>query len=575
MVFYRMLKKLTALLLKNKHVLLIITGILIWSLTMVRSGLKYGFGIGFWGPNGHDGVWHIALSESLSRFSFQNPVFAGEYLKNYHLGFDLFLAFFHKVTTIPINFLYFQLFPVIFSFLIGFLVYKLVFYWKKSSNLAFWSVFFVYFSTGFGFLMTLVKDRTIDGESMFWSQQAVSTLVNPPYALSLIFILLGILFLFRKNYFLSVLSFGILIQIKAYSAIIILAGLFFAGFYSLIIDRNFNIIKVFLGSLVINVFLFFAVRNDSVSVFSIQPFWFLETMMSYSDRFNWPNFYSAMTNYKIGGVWVKAFLAYFVAFLIFIIGNLGTRLFSLVYLIKLVKRKIKIGYLDILILTIILTGIVLPMFLVQKGTPWNTIQFFYYSQFFLSILAGISFANILKTGKRLLKYVLILFLFLFFSLGVFSTLKHYLPKMPQSMISNEEVEALEFLRKEPSGIVLTYPFDTEKSKKALLDPPRPLYFYDSTAYVSAFGKKDVFLEDEVNLNIMGYDWKERREELLWFISNLNIEDGKNFLAENNIKYLYLVKENSPLFGEYLRLGADDLNLKKIFENGEVIILRYE
>jgi len=43
--------------------LLIIIGSLVWSLTMVKSGLcwdaKCVGGIGFWGPNGHDGVWHI------------------------------------------------------------------------------------------------------------------------------------------------------------------------------------------------------------------------------------------------------------------------------------------------------------------------------------------------------------------------------------------------------------------------------------------------------------------------------------------------------------------------------------
>ena len=53
--------------------------------------------------------------------------------------------------------------------------------------------------------------------------------------------------------------------------------------------------------------------------------------------------------------------------------------------------------------------------------------------------------------------------------------------------------------------------------------------------------KKLFLEDEVNTNIMGYDWKNRREEVLWFISNLDIQKGQNFLKSNNIKYLYLVK----------------------------------
>src|SRR3989344_172374 len=88
---------------------IIIVCTITWSLTMVRSGLQYDFGFGFWGPNGHDGVWHIALANNLVNGSLKNPVFAGEDVKNYHIGFDLLLAFLHKVTTIPVSVLYFQL----------------------------------------------------------------------------------------------------------------------------------------------------------------------------------------------------------------------------------------------------------------------------------------------------------------------------------------------------------------------------------------------------------------------------------------------------------------------------------
>jgi hypothetical protein len=56
---------------------------------MVKSGVYYGYGIGFWGPNGHDGVWHISLINSLSKGSLEMPIFAGEQIKNYHIGFEL------------------------------------------------------------------------------------------------------------------------------------------------------------------------------------------------------------------------------------------------------------------------------------------------------------------------------------------------------------------------------------------------------------------------------------------------------------------------------------------------------
>src|SRR5258708_39179076 len=75
-----------------KVILLIILGTLSWSLTMVKSGIVYSYGAGFWGANGHDGIWHVSLINSLARGTFEMPVFAGAQIKNYHLGFDLLVA---------------------------------------------------------------------------------------------------------------------------------------------------------------------------------------------------------------------------------------------------------------------------------------------------------------------------------------------------------------------------------------------------------------------------------------------------------------------------------------------------
>ena len=97
-------KKLLAAFIHNwQYTLVIFLGSLTWSLVMVRSGFE-----GFWGPNGHDGVWHIALANSLKRGSLEMPVFSGMGLQNYHIGFDLALAFISFVSHIPVSILYFQ-----------------------------------------------------------------------------------------------------------------------------------------------------------------------------------------------------------------------------------------------------------------------------------------------------------------------------------------------------------------------------------------------------------------------------------------------------------------------------------
>ncbi|MBI2065882.1 hypothetical protein HYT60_00005, partial [Candidatus Woesebacteria bacterium] len=367
-----------------KETLLILVGAVIWSVTMVKSVLLYTFGMGFWGPNGHDGVWHIALAESLSRGSYGMPVFSGEALKNYHVGFDLILALLHKLTTIPIVNLYFQIIPPVLAVLVGILTYKFVFLWRKSRGEAFWATFFVYFGGSFGWVVTLIRDGGIGGESMFWAQQSVSTLINPPFALSLVLLLGGLILLLKKrNLLLPILCFGILIQIKAYAGILALMGLFIAGSFSLWKRKDRSLLKVFLGSLIVSVLLFLPFNKNSGGLVVFKPFWFLETMMGLTDRLGWLRFHSAMTNYRLGNIWIKVVPAYLIAFAIFWVGNMGTRI---IFLFRKIKEIMEI---DIFIYSIIIAGILIPMFFLQAGTPWNTIQFFYYSLFFSGILAGV------------------------------------------------------------------------------------------------------------------------------------------------------------------------------------------
>jgi hypothetical protein len=515
---------------------------------MVKSGWVHGYGLGFWGANGHDGIWHIALSNNLSQLNFDNPVFSGFGLQNYHIGFDLLLALLNKLTLIPTTYLYFQLLPPVFAIIIGYLTYLFVFGWTKSKSSSLWSVFFVYFGGSMSWIFSM-------GESAFWSQQSISTLINPPFASSLIFMLLGLISLQRRKVLFSIIFFGLLVQVKVYAGLLVLGGLFVASLYQIFTKQDLYFSKIFLGSLLISLIIFLPFNLKPQSLIRWQPFWFLETMMSYTDRIGWQRFYSAMMTYKMGDIWGKGVLAYCVAFFIFIIGNFWTRLFFVKDIFK------KIDAFKIMFLSIIFAGILIPTFFVQSGTPWNTIQFIYYSLFFGSILAGITVSKLGALGLVLVILLTIPTTYL--------TLKDvYIPSRPPAMLPTDEFEALKFLKLQPRGVVLTFPFDSDKAKEAVNNPPRPLYLYESTAYVSAFSMKQVFLEDEVNLNILGYDWQGRRElAWSWYLES-DQKVAREFLDRYNVKYVYWVKPQRALLGE------SQLDLERIFENNTVIIYRY-
>ena len=572
-----MLKKALKILRENSFAaFLILVGSAVWSATMVKSGLIYSYGMGFWGPNGHDGIWHIALIKVLARGSSDTPVFAGESLKNYHIGYDLLLAWTSKLSGINPVTLYFQIFPPILALLIGVLTYKFIVDWKGSRAQALWATFFVYFGGSFGWVVNLFRSGTLGGESMFWAQQGISTLINPPFALSLVLLLGGLIFLrsYLKsasfaNFALATLCFGVLIQIKAYAGILVLGALAVSGIYFFVKERKTNLLLVFLVSAFLTLILFLPFNKGAAGLFVFQPFWFLESMMGFSDRLNWPRFYSAMTNYRLGAIWIKAAPAYLVEFVIFWVGNLGIRVIKEFLVFRWFRNLKHLGWLEIFLASVIVGGAVIPMFFLQKGTPWNTIQFIYYSLFFSGILAGIALEEILaKTTKFVRTNIGIIVIVLTIPTTI-GTLGQYLPSRPPAMISAPELEALKFLEVQPQGVVLTYPFDSAKAKAAEPYPPRPLYLYESTAYVSALSGHPVYLEDTVNLSITGYPWEERNQKVVKFLESSNANFVRKFLGENNIRYIYWLK------GQKTALGEREAGLTKIFENDAADIYRVD
>jgi hypothetical protein len=527
-------------------------GSLIWSLTMIKSGLSYAYGLGFWGPNAHDGIWHLSIIESLSRFSLQMPVYAGENLKNYHFGFDLLVAFIHTLFRLPVSVLYFQILPPLLALGIGFFAYKFIYSWTRNQSTAVWSIFFIYFGGSWGWLISFIKNRSFGGESMFWSQQSISTLLNPPFALSVLLIFLGLWQLTQKlttrKIILISLIFGLLAVVKIYAAILILGGLFVSGIYIYVIKKELDYLKIFLLTLVISLLLFLPFNSGSSSLIIWQPGWFLQTMLSVSDRFQWLRLYQALISQNN----FKQLIGYSLAIIIFVFGNLGTRIIFLAGI-----KKLKIDFIWVLLFVICNLGFLLPMLFVQKGTPWNPIQFFYYSQFFIGIFAGITISRF-KTSFLISSIFIILTL-----PTTLDALTHYLPSRPPAMISREEVTALDFLSRLPPGVVFTPP----AHPNLYAPPPRPLYLYDSTAYVSAYSRHQVYLEDTVNLDITGFDWKARLSESEKFMTTASLNEALQFISDNSIRYLYFpeVSSRRPDF------SASELGGKVAFENSQVAI----
>lgn len=540
--------------------ILLLAGVLAQGLTMFRSGLIYDFGLGFWGPNGHDGVWHLALiNQVLKGFPPPHPTLAGFRLTNYHYFYDLLLAVVNKVSFIPVHYLYFQIFPFFLALSLGVLSFLVGYYWQKDFWTGFWLAFFNFFAGSFGYLVTLWRSHDLGGESLFWSMQSISTLINPPLALSLVVILTGIYLLLRiKKWNLKKIIgvgflFGLLINIKVYAGIVVLPALFVFA----LLKKKRQYLGIFSIALIFSLVTFLLVNKRAASLLVFEPFWFIHTMIETPDRLYLPKLAVARYAFIESKMGIKLFLVETVGLIIFLVGNLGTRLIGLK---TLIEKNLKKDFIDLDAFLLVggAVGLLIPLVFVQKGTAWNTIQFFYYFLFFANFYAAVALAKIM-TMKKKAKWISLGLILLLTMPTSLATLKGYLGWPPPAAIAKEELEALNWLKNKEKVTVLTYPYNLfEKMKYE--KTPLPLYAYETTAYVSAFSGKQTFLEDEMNLIISGYGFKQRLDDEIKFFTTDDEIWARGFLLNNQIGYIYLIEEQS------FRLDEEQLGIEEIFNN---------
>ncbi len=530
-------------------------------IAVYKDSKLYPFGLGYWGSNSHDAVFHLSLIEKIAEnpLSLSHPQLAGEKLGNYHFVFDYFAGLLVRFTHIPSSQIFFFFLPLVIAILLTFFIIKLLRLWKFKEIEIIISLLFVYLAGSLGFLPSLLSGNSIfGGESAFWANQSFSIFLNPPYALSVLFLLVT-LFLLEKYFekkstlkFAGIVFFGgLLAQTKVYAFILLSAGLLLTG------QWLFLILIGLLGVLITLPF-----SSSAGFPFEFSPFWFIKSMFASSDRLNFEKVANAWQAYEATGSTIKLLIVNLLGVIVFLIGNIGTRLFGVWQIIKGKNSFLS----QRILIAISLVGILIPMILTQKYNPWNSIQFMYYSLFVFGLFAGrgvMFYIN--KIHSRFVKILMIVLLVLCTLLTTIGSIGEHTSFKPSSRVSYTELRALEFLKTQPKGVVLAPYFDNQLAGHIL--PPKPLYAYNSTAYISALSGQPEFLSDTINLDITGYNYQQRAKDIQRFYNTTDLDWAKNFLAKNEIKYIY----ETPL--NLMRLSPCSMPMVRIFESAEINIYK--
>lgn len=306
--------------------ILIITTL--FSLPIITSG-QFGESLRFVGANYFDGLWHVSLINELKHhFPPGNPGFTGVPLVGYHFFFNYVAAKLSSIFNTSSLSLYFHFFPVLIAFLWALGVFVLLLKWTGSRPAAIWAVFLTIFGGSFSFILRL-QGHTGSLDDAFGMTQPFSSLLNPPFAISIVLIvavLFSLLEYFKtkENAWLVpiILISGTITMFKVYAGIIVLGALSLMVLIQLL-KKNYLFFLAFLGSILLFFSTYWVFHDPSSRLFFF-PFWAPHKVLT--DNLPWYGFGESQYTFYRLHVLRGIFRIESDAFDYFLFGSLGTRL---------------------------------------------------------------------------------------------------------------------------------------------------------------------------------------------------------------------------------------------------------
>lgn len=404
-----------------------------------------GLRIGSWQL--HDSLWHISLSKlGFGAWPLHHPFMAGESLRGYNFLLDWIIYLLAQIGFSQL-FSFFKLLPIFIAILYVYSVLKFIKFRTNNSLHQNLLAFFLYFGNSMSYLATLYSSHTVIGATL--RGFPVVTTTNPStmfhnlqYGFSLS-LLLWLMMLSKKipkkidllsYFFLFFLLFGFKFYAGIVGIIILLLG-------------SPSLVRVLAASLgsILSYFLFYRGGDALVVPFIWSPFALTHLMID--DPLLFYNHSLTLARYYLYENKVdfspRLFAIECYSVILFVIINFGTRLFGL--LSSIWQRK-NLTFCLIIVLTCLF-----PIFFIQDGGWYNSMQFLYYGVWLAGILTADSLFYLLSHHHNLFTTYLVILIII---LTLPTTLEQFrFLTIPQTLISDKELKALDILKSEPVGIV--------------------------------------------------------------------------------------------------------------------------
>jgi hypothetical protein len=478
------------------------------------------------GTNYRDGIWFQSVSASAFKtFPFRMPNFSGALLSGYHYLPNL-IAYLLSRLGIPIAVSYYKLFPFLYMI---FLTALSIIFARKIKNNSLFVALFLFFSF-FGIPLTLITSLHyygfIKNSLLINTFQSTRILESMHFAFSLIILLVVLILLNKKvlklkeKIIIGILVF-LIFGIKFYVAAIMLFMLVLNETLVYIQAKKFKeyLISLFIygTAAFISILIFYnpfsAVKGGSIFVFA--PFATVHHMIENESMFYLPNLVLARYFLYAHGVSPRLIAIELFSTFLFVVFYFGARALGFLYIAKQIIIR-KISRFEFVLTSGIVLGIILAIMFVQKGDWFNPMQFAVVSAFLMNIFSA-QFMFELFQRQKMLAIVLGLIVFVLTFVPNLINLG-YLSDKARLVIPQEEMRALEVLKKLPDGTVF-FP---------IIDPNVDL------TYVSAFTGKQTYVNFVTLLQTTSVPYQKRFEET----KDANTIDVDSL----DIRYAYIPKE---------------------------------
>lgn len=513
----------------------LVTSALSLAATLIMTWIRNGDTLYLQAGQLHDSVWHLAvIQKALDTLPPEHPASYLYSIENYHYLYDITIAVLIKIFKLPLSVVYFQVFPLIITFLLA-CSSILLFPLKTNRLAAYVMVFLTFFGGSFAYLIPYFIPGNSWQESSFWVSQTFAVLVNPQLifsfsiALALVWLVRYKNELFLKTRFRHLLLLTVLTAslagFKSYGWLLCSLFIGIDLFFELLIEKKriAALIRLLVFT-TLNLLFFYLILGFQTSSFIYAPLWYLSSMVEAPDRVNNPVWKLLELHYIANHKLHRLIELKVKEFLIFFSGNLGTRVlfvfFPLLWLSKSQRSwRNVLFWLEVCIAFVFAAGI--PLFVLQKNGPvWNSIQFWYYALIFANLLAAVFVEKLIK----LIKYRFLQLLFI--CIIVVATLPTFVRTMTLKYTEYEKIPAakIDFIVNK-----------LERTDRILICPNGSQIY--GTSLISALTGAHIYLANPVQIELMfGEQELPSEKQLRSLFSPERINSGEllAFLKENKI-----------------------------------------